>query len=144
MDNATPAKRSRNMAAIRCKDTKPELVIRSRLHSLGLRFRLHCKDLPGRPDIILPKYKTVILVNGCFWHQHIGCKLSHWPKSREEYWKPKLNRTVTRDQENEVKLKNLGWNVIVVWECEIKDKVRLEFSTLPNLITALRNHLHFQ
>jgi DNA mismatch endonuclease (patch repair protein) len=108
------------MAAIRSSNTVPEIILRQKLHGLGFRFRVHRKDLPGRPDIVLPKYKTVVFVNGCFWHQHQGCSLSHWPQSRQEYWEPKLNKNVDRDKRNQERLRELGWKVIVVWECELK------------------------
>jgi DNA mismatch endonuclease (patch repair protein) len=144
VDKISTEGRSRIMAAIKSKDTKPELEVRRMLHKLGYRFRLHRKDLPGRPDIVLPKYKTVVLVHGCFWHQHSGCKIADRPKSRREYWDPKLDRNVARDRENEVKLMELGWSVLVVWECELQDKIslaarlkrhfaaRTEFAGLPH------------
>jgi len=108
------------MAANKSRNTKPELAIRRMLHAMGFRFRLHRKDLPGCPDIVLPKYKTVILVNGCFWHQHAGCKLASKPATRKEFWETKLSRNVERDSENAAKLAALGWRVIVVWECELQ------------------------
>jgi DNA mismatch endonuclease (patch repair protein) len=120
MDTVSPEKRSRMMAAIKSRNTDPELTVRRKLHSMGFRFRLHRKDLPGKPDIVLPKYNAAVLVHGCFWHQHQGCVLAHWPRSREEYWGPKLARTIARDHENSEKLRRLGWKVIVVWECEIR------------------------
>lgn len=121
MDVLTSEQRSRNMAAIKGVNTRPELVVRRMLHSRGFRFRLHRKDLPGRPDIVLPKYKSVVFVNGCFWHQHAGCKFAGKPVSREEYWKSKLDRNMARDADNISKLTELGWRVIVVWECELRD-----------------------
>lgn len=113
------------MAKIKSKDTKPELVVRSLLHSMGYRFRLHRKDLPGKPDIVLPKYKTVIFVHGCFWHQHDGCSKSVSPKSNEDYWLPKLANTKARDMENAEKLRLLGWKVVIIWECQINNKEEL-------------------
>ena len=112
--------RSRNMSAIKGKDTKPEIIVRKYLFSKGLRYRVHVKKLPGSPDIVLPKYKTVIFVNGCFWHGHEGCKYSHLPKSNEFFWEQKIRRNKARDIANEYVLQTEGWRVIRVWECEIK------------------------
>ena len=120
MDRISPEERSRIMSHIRSKDTKPEKRLRSLLHRLGFRFRLHRKDLPGTPDIVLPKYRTVIFVHGCFWHQHPGCKKATLPRSNVEFWKNKLEKDIGRDKEVEKKLIETGWNVIVIWECEIK------------------------
>ena len=114
--------RSRNMAAIKSKNTKPEIEVRQLLHSMGYRFRLHMKDLPGNPDIVLKKYKTVIFVNGCFWHRHPNCKYASIPKTRPEFWSQKFKSNVERDNNNYIKIKNLGWKYIVVWECELKNK----------------------
>jgi DNA mismatch endonuclease (patch repair protein) len=118
-DTLTKEKRSWNMSRIKAKNTKPEIMVRSRLHRAGYRFRLHVKDLPGKPDIVLPKYNTVIFVNGCFWHQHQECRGGRIPKSRKRYWEPKLLGNVERDKKNIRKLRKLGWRVKVVWECEI-------------------------
>lgn len=107
------------MQAIRSENTSPELKLRSMLHREGLRFKLHEKSLPGRPDIVLPKYKTVIEVRGCFWHRHDGCKKATLPKSNIEYWQSKFSNTVARDKLNESQLLKLGWDVITVWECEL-------------------------
>lgn len=104
------------------KDTKPEKIMRSLLHCMGYRFRLHRKDLPGTPDVVLPRHKTVIFINGCFWHQHPGCVRATKPKSNQDYWLPKLKRNVQRAEENEKKLKEMGWKIITVWECELKKK----------------------
>ncbi len=120
-DHLTKEKRSWNMSRIRSKDTKPELLVRSLLHHLGYRFRLHSKKLPGKPDIVLAKYKTVIFVHGCFWHRHNDCSRATTPKSNQEYWNSKFNRNVQRFSDVSEQIKNLGWNVMVVWECEIKD-----------------------
>lgn len=120
IDHLTKEKRSWNMARIKSKDTRPELIIRSLLHHLGYRFRLHSKKLPGKPDIVLAKYKTVIFVHGCFWHCHRDCPRSTAPKSNQEYWKTKFERNVQRFKEVSAKIQSLGWRVIVVWECEIK------------------------
>jgi DNA mismatch endonuclease (patch repair protein) len=121
VDVLSTNQRSRNMAAIKGRNTKPEILVRQMLHAHGFRFRLHRRDLPGRPDIVLPKYKTVVFVNGCFWHQHVGCKFATKPSSRVEFWDAKLTRNVARDFENAAKLAELGWRVIVVWECELRD-----------------------
>jgi len=107
------------MAAIRGKDTKPELLVRSWLHRNGLRFRLHAKDLPGRPDVVLAKRRTVVLVHGCFWHSH-GCANSVVPLTRQEFWVHKLASNKERDRKNEIALQALGWRVAVVWECELR------------------------
>jgi DNA mismatch endonuclease, patch repair protein len=119
MDTWTKKKRSEVMSNIRSKDTTPEIIIRSLLHISGFRFRLHSKQLPGRPDLIFSKYQCVIFVNGCFWHQHQECRGGRIPKSRKRYWEPKLLGNVERDKKNIRKLRKLGWRVKVVWECEI-------------------------
>ena len=119
-DTKSKEERSRNMAAIKGKDTKPEMIVRKYLFSKGLRFRVHVKKLAGSPDIVLPKYKTVIFVNGCFWHGHEGCKYSHLPKSNEFFWYQKIRDNKARDVVNEYLLQLKGWKVIRVWECEIK------------------------
>ena len=106
------------MRGNRGKDTKPELTLRRALHGMGYRFRLHRRDLPGTPDIVLPRHRAAIQVHGCFWHQHLGCDRAHMPKSRQEYWGPKLARNVARDRDNERRLVEAGWRVLVVWECE--------------------------
>ena len=113
--------RSRNMSAIKSKNTKPEIAVRKILHSMGYRFRLHRKDLPGSPDIVLPKYKTVIFVHGCFWHRHKDCKYATTPKTREEFWNNKFRSNVERDLEIQENIKNLEWRSVVIWECETKD-----------------------
>ena len=121
MDHLTPEKRSWNMSKIRSKDTKPEKTVRSLLHKMGFRFRLHRKNLPGKPDIVLPKYKTVIFVHGCYWHRHEGCKDASTPKSNTDFWVNKFNANISRDKRNQEQLKNSGWNVIVVWSCELRN-----------------------
>lgn len=136
MDAISPEKRSRIMAANKSRNTKPELAVRRILHAMGFRFRLHRKDLPGCPDVVLPKYKTVILINGCFWHQHTGCKLASKPSTRQDFWEAKLSRNVERDSENIAKLTALGWRVIVVWECELKKTSDLT----ERLVTSLKSH----
>lgn len=120
-DNHTKEVRSRNMSHIRSKNTKPEEKVRKYLFSKGFRYRKNVRTLPGCPDIVLPKYKTVIFVNGCFWHKH-DCPRFVWPSSNEEYWIPKIQRNVERDERNTRHLISLGWNVLVVWECQLKKK----------------------
>ncbi len=122
-DIVSAEKRSRMMAGIRGKNTKPELVIRKALHQQGFRYRLHAKDLPGKPDLVFPRYKAVILVNGCFWHGH-GCHLFKWPSSREEFWKRKITRNKEKDTENLEAMKKAGWRVLTAWECALKGKTR--------------------
>ena len=118
--------RSRNMAAIRGRDTTPELEVRRILHRLGLRFRLHRRDLPGTPDIVLPRFQTVIFVHGCFWHRHPECRFTTNPKTRRDYWEAKFSQNIERDKRNYNALGNAAWNNILVWECELRDKVALE------------------
>ena len=120
--NKISNQRSRNMSAIKSKNTKPEIAVRKLLYSMGYRFRLHRKDLPGSPDIVLPKYKTVIFVHGCFWHRHENCKYASTPKTRKEFWESKFKANVKRDKEIQEKIKNIGWQSVVIWECEIKNK----------------------
>jgi DNA mismatch endonuclease (patch repair protein) len=115
------------MSRIRSVDTKPEINVRRALHAMGYRFRLHVTPLPGTPDIVLRKYHAVVEVRGCFWHMH-GCPLAHIPKSRTEYWLPKLNRNRERDRRTIRQLRSLGWRVLVVWECEAHDIMRLRRS----------------
>ena len=119
--NKISDQRSRNMSAIKSKNTKPEIAVRKMLHALGYRFRLHRKDLPGSPDIVLPKYKTVIFVHGCFWHRHENCKYASTPKTRKEFWNKKFKENIKRDLEIQDKIKNLDWRSVVIWECETKN-----------------------
>ncbi len=126
MDKISPEQRSRNMAQIKGKNTKPEILVRSLLHRMGYRFRLHNKKLPGKPDIILPKYKAVIFVHGCFWHGHEGCKRATIPATRTEFWKSKISENKVRDNNNIAALKNFGYRCLVVWQCELKDEVLLK------------------
>lgn len=125
MDKITKEKRSANMQAIHSKNTVPELTVRKLLHSLGYRYRLHRKDLPGKPDLVFPSRKKVIFINGCFWHQHSDCKKSKLPKSNSNYWIPKLERNKQRDLITQANLASLGWSSIIIWECEIKDVANL-------------------
>jgi DNA mismatch endonuclease (patch repair protein) len=134
MDKLTPEQRSRNMSRIRSRDTKPEKTVRSLLHRMGYRFRINRKDLPGKPDIVLPKHKTIIFVHGCFWHRHEGCKYSTIPKSNTEFWLNKFNDNVQRDKVVQIELRKLGWKVVVIWQCELKDLEALK-GYLKNLLS---------
>lgn len=120
MDTLTPLQRSKLMSRIHSTNTKPEIKVRSMLHRLGYRFRLHRKDLPGRPDIVLPRHRKIILVQGCFWHGHT-CRLASKPKTNETYWGPKILATQARDARSVRALADLGWSVLELWECEIKN-----------------------
>lgn len=124
MDNLTRERRSWNMSRICSKNTKPEELVRKYLFSQGFRYRKNDKSLPGKPDIVLPKYKTVIMINGCFWHGHENCVEYRLPKTNSEFWREKINRNILRDQENYKKLQSLNWRVIIVWECELSAKSR--------------------
>ncbi len=134
VDVVDPATRSRMMAGIQGKNTKPELLVRKYLHSLGLRFRLHAKELPGKPDLVFPKYKAAVFVHGCFWHRHAGCKYATTPNSREQFWTNKLSENVARDSYQIAALKGLGWRVFVVWECELRNNLTC-LETLHSEIT---------
>lgn len=125
MDTFPPEKRSEIMRRVHSTDTTPERLVRSLLHKLGYRFRIHRLDLPGKPDIVLPKRRTVVFVHGCFWHRHQDCPHATTPASRREYWLPKFKRTVDRDRKNQEELQESGWNVVVVWECETMDLKKL-------------------
>ncbi|HDZ73075.1 MAG TPA: DNA mismatch endonuclease Vsr [Aurantimonas coralicida] len=125
-EESTKLARSRMMSRIRAKNTKPELAIRRAIHALGYRFRLHRKDLPGKPDIVMARHQLVIFVHGCFWHQHHGCKLASKPKSATDYWGPKLARNVARDAEASAALRLAGWQVETVWECDTRVPTRLQ------------------
>ncbi|MFB3921430.1 MAG: very short patch repair endonuclease [Terriglobia bacterium] len=124
-DRITPEHRSWNMSRIRGRNTGPELRVRSITHRLGFRFSIRRIDLPGKPDIVLPSHRTVIFVHGCFWHRHKGCTNSVVPKTRREFWLNKLDSNVLRDRRNAKALKDLGWRVLVVWECELEDEAKL-------------------
>lgn len=133
VDIISEAQRSWNMSRIKGKDTQPELLVRSLLHKLGYRFRIHRKDLPGKPDIILPRYKTVVFVHGCYWHRHKGCKYAYTPKSRVSFWAEKFKGNVERDKKHQKQLKEMGWTVHVIWECEVEkdiEKVRARLQQL--------------
>lgn len=116
-----PETRSYNMSRIRGKDTKPEVKLRSLLHRAGFRFRIHDSRLPGKPDIVLPRYKSVIFVNGCFWHRHEGCRYCTTPATRRDFWDKKFSDTVQRDRAKKKQLEEAGWDVFTVWECELKN-----------------------
>lgn len=120
-DRSISPERSRNMAAIRGKNTKPEMAVRSMLHRLGLRFSLHRKNLPGSPDVVLPRHQTAVFVHGCYWHRHKGCRFAFTPKSRIEFWQTKFDGNVERDRRKSAELEADGWRVIVVWECELRE-----------------------
>ena len=119
MDRMTKEQRSRCMSRIRGKDTKPEIMVRRGLYARGFRFRLCDRRLPGKPDVVLPKWGVAVMVNGCFWHGHKGCRLANKPKSNQEYWRPKIERNIHRDEVTVAHLEALGWSVITVWECEL-------------------------
>jgi len=131
-DRFDPKKRSEIMSNVRNKGTWPEKKVRSILHRMGYRFSLRRKDLPGRPDIVLPKYDTVVFVHGCFWHGHEGCRRAARPETNSRFWKDKIEGNIKRDRENNTKLEELGWYVITIWQCELKDEgaVREKLSQL--------------
>lgn len=133
-DIVDAATRSRMMSGIRGRDTKPELVVRRFLHRQGFRFRLHDKRLPGRPDVVLPKHRTVIEVRGCFWHSHRGCRYAAKPKTNAPFWEAKLRGNVERDARNTAALEAAGWRVLVIWECEVGDDEAL--GRLAGMITS--------
>ncbi|QOF94931.1 DNA mismatch endonuclease Vsr [Novacetimonas hansenii] len=126
VDSISAERRSWNMSRIRGRNTGPEIRLRSLLHRAGFRFRLHVKDLPGKPDIVLPRYHTAIFVHGCFWHRHAGCRNTTMPSTRTEFWQKKFDGNVERDRCNRVALEGAGWTVITVWECDLKaDALRI-------------------
>lgn len=138
VDVVDSATRSRMMSGIKGKNTKPELLVRKYLHSRGLRFRLHAKELPGKPDLVFPKYKAVVFVHGCFWHQHAGCKYATTPSSRVSFWTNKLSENVVRDSYQIAALEGLGWRVFVVWECELQDSTK----RLGSLYSEITKEIH--
>lgn len=137
VDRINKETRSRTMAAIRSRDTKPEKWIRTELHKRGFRFRLHNKQLPGSPDLVLRKYHAAIFINGCFWHQHQKCKVAHIPETRREFWERKFDRNIARDQKVLYQLKVMGWRTAVVWECGLGKRNRDD--TLHHLMAWLEN-----
>jgi DNA mismatch endonuclease (patch repair protein) len=126
-------KRSANMAHIGPRDTAPELAVRRALHRMGYRFRLYCRDLPGKPDIVLPRHRTIFMIHGCFWHRHPGCRFAYMPKSRVEFWRGKFEGNISRDERVLRELTEMGWTVRIIWECETRDPAELE----QRLISAL-------
>lgn len=126
------------MSKIRSKDTKPEMLVRRHLHHNGFRYRLHANDLPGKPDIVLTKYKSIVFVHGCFWHSHTGCRRANTPSSNKDYWVAKLNRNKEKDAEDQELLLSAGWDVVVLWECSLStiEKRRL---SLERLVTVLQS-----
>lgn len=143
MDNWDKNKRSEVMSKIRSKNTKPEIVLRKALFAKGYRYRINFKMLPGKPDIVLSKYRTVIFVNGCFWHGHENCNISHIPKTNSSFWEDKIRRNIERNSINSNKIRNLGWNVIVIWECQLNSKSKLEKS-LRDIEEELKTNALFQ
>lgn len=141
MDVLTPRQRHNAMASNRSSNTKPEMLVRKYLWRHGFRYRLNNPRLPGHPDIVLRKYRTCVFVNGCFWHGHKNCKYFRMPKSNVKFWEKKINRNRERDKEEQKKLAEMGWHVIVVWECELKPKVREQ--TLKSLAFTI-NHIYLQ
>ncbi|WP_327437295.1 DNA mismatch endonuclease Vsr [Ensifer adhaerens] len=131
-DTLSPSERSERMSRVRNRDTKPELRVRRLVHSLGYRFRLHRRDLPGSPDLVFPRYRAVIFVHGCFWHMHsdVNCRLARTPKSRLDFWGPKLRSNQVRDEQVIQSLVALGWRVLVIWECQVKDEEKLKTEIL--------------
>ena len=125
MRQESPEGSSKRLAAVRSRDTAPELIVRKMLHGMGLRFRLHRKDLPGRPDILLPRWSTVVFIHGCYWHRHPGCPFTQEPTRNSAFWQAKFRRNVERDRENQRELRRLGWRVVTVWECETRSPVKL-------------------
>lgn len=132
-DKPTPS-RSYNMSQIKGKNTKPEEIVRKYLFSRGFRYRINVAKLPGKPDIVLPKYKTVIFVNGCFWHMHQECRYFVWPNHNAEFWKEKITSNAERDRRKRQELEELGWRVLIVWECQLKDNYNQTLSELTNMI----------
>ena len=125
-DTLSPQERSERMSRVRSRDTKPEMIVRRLTHALGYRYRLHSRKMPGQPDLVFPGRKKVIFVHGCFWHRHDEtCPLTRWPKSRLDFWVPKLEQNKQRDLRNQQNLSELGWTFLVVWECQIKDREAL-------------------
>lgn len=121
-DNLTKAQRRATMASVKSVDTGPEMIVRHLTHGLGYRYRLHRKDLPGKPDLVFPGRKKIIFVHGCFWHDHEGCPAAKKPASNQDYWLTKLHKNKTRDKNNMIKLQKMGWSTLIIWECETKNK----------------------
>ena len=134
VDSLTKEKRSWNMSQIKGSNTKPEIIVRSFLHKAGFRFRLHIKDLPGKPDIVLKKYMTAIFVDGCYWHRHQGCKLAYNPKSRKDFWQSKFEANIRRDRDVNRMYESISWTLIRIWQCEVNNK------NLTELAKKLKKH----
>lgn len=139
MDRFDQQTRSRVMSAVRGRDTSPELAVRKMVHSMGYRFRLHRKDLPGTPDLVFPKLKLALFVHGCFWHQHRGCAKSKRPTTNETFWNNKLSANIARDDRVQSELSTAGWRVHTIWECETKDKSKLSIA-LQDAISSIADH----
>lgn len=139
MDRLTKEKRSWNMSRIRSRDTNPEKQLRSLLHKDGYRFKINVKQLPGSPDIVLPKYRTAIFVHGCFWHRHTGCRYAYTPKSRIEFWECKFRGTIERDLKKTKALEASGWQVLVVWECELEKNAQAVLREIIEKLKEARN-----
>lgn len=137
-DIVSKQKRSEMMSRISSKDTQPELTVRKALHKAGYRFRLHYRSLPGKPDIVMPKYKLSIFIHGCFWHRHSGCKFAYEPKTRKEFWENKFNTNLVRDRANIDKLISKGWKVLVIWECFTKKREHID------LVNIVEHAIHGQ
>lgn len=137
VDFLTPAQRSERMSKIKGRNTRPEILLRQLLHGTGLRYRLHRSELPGKPDLVFPRYKAVVFVHGCFWHRHTGCKIASTPKSNTEFWIQKFKRNVERDAKSVAALENAGWRVFIVWECELSSKNKIS-STGLKIAQAIR------
>jgi DNA mismatch endonuclease, patch repair protein len=125
MDTLTPAQRSVVMSRVKSKDSRPEMIVRRVVHAMGYRYRLHVKDLPGRPDLVFRPRKAIIFVHGCFWHRHANCPLTRTPKAREDFWLSKFAENRNRDRRVTQKLRRLGWRVLVIWECQVRDVLKL-------------------
>jgi DNA mismatch endonuclease, patch repair protein len=144
MDRISKERRSWNMSRIRSKNTRPEVLVRSLMHRLGYRFRLHSRRLPGSPDIVLSKWRTVVFVHGCFWHRHSGCQYAYCPKSRKGFWQRKFSENVRRDVEKVRALRSLGWRVVTVWECElahpaaVRERLKLIRKNGANRVVSIR------
>ena len=134
--HVSPEQRSRIMSRVRSKDTLPELRVRSQMHRAGYRYRLHVSEMPGKPDIVMPRHRTVVFVNGCFWHQHPGCRRASTPTTNADFWQRKLERNVARDKNNHTALRRDGWTVRIVWECQTRDNLVL-MDTLSNILPPL-------
>ena len=138
-DRISKAHRSWNMSRVRSENTKPEKLLRSMLHRAGFRFRINVRDLPGKPDIVLRKYRVVIFVDGCFWHRHDGCKKASMPSTRQSFWKEKFQKTVERDKRQAEQLEKSGWKVIRVWECELENNAEQSVERIARYLRTLRH-----